>query len=667
MFSEWKRKQDGVVGLDAVKSRLIEALRDLDKTPKENVKAAIDTQLGLGKTKKGKQRKQKLTTPGAELAAAVDKVAGAKQKATYNADNDTSLDARTAAILGKPPAKTGLDLAPDASLAGGERQTQAPVVSLKKPSGDMASETPPDALSGLAKSVNTSLGGKRPDMAGRSVGVNRNENAVVEAIHLMQNEGMIDGDELRDVLREKHYQFQDAQGGAIGDPYDDKRATAGVNSAVNTAKLMHQHFNNGMPKPITGGVFGSQFTDVPDENRTGIYDYLMSNLASSLGKNRLGARREGARRDYNDEEYRKEGNKILKELIVDDRDSGSKPKDLFTPADVYLANAEAEPSIIRDFEVIQKMFDSGDIDEKQMLKSFTHMLQKKHQQRDLVGYSLKELSDGASGKITEANTSADDLTQAVSSVINGDVQLPMSFNPKTTKGQTRLTGNRNFTFNMLLKMMQDGEEVDMDDIKFASSSAVRPSKAKVEPFGAKPDTGTRQKLGETPIDMLRNLVKEYSGEELDDNINYVSGDKRETILQSDNYSEEQIGQWGDLVQDLADNPSQRFDINKSNIGINGEEMAPGDFIRAALKNFNFSDEERNSQEQYVDRGGQQYDRVESRFDTHSMLRNIRIFKALRNADKDGKLHDLLGGMVFNAQRLNTSEDSPFFPFAKIAN
>lgn len=96
-------------------------------------------------------------------------------------------------------------------------------------------------------------------------------------------------------------------------------------------------------------------------------------------------------------------------------------------------------------------------------------------------------------------------------------------------------------------------------------------------------------------------------------------------------------------------------------------MEAGDFIEQILNNFNFSDEERASTDKYIDRGGQQYDRVESRFDTHSMLRNLRLFKALRNADSDNRLHELLGGFISNAQRLNTSEDSPFFPFAKVAN
>lgn len=89
MFSDWLKKDDPQ-GLEAVRLRLLEGLSELPDGKKKAVKDIIDKRLGLGQTAAGRQRKQNLSSPGEELATAVDKAAGASQSATYDPKKDAT-------------------------------------------------------------------------------------------------------------------------------------------------------------------------------------------------------------------------------------------------------------------------------------------------------------------------------------------------------------------------------------------------------------------------------------------------------------------------------------------------------------------------------------------------------------------------------------------------
>ena len=527
-----------------------------------------------------------------------------------------------------------------------------------------------DELQVDGNEVNLPVSPNRVGTAGGSPDKNRGENASVEALWAMHQQGMHhSSDELKGLLS-RHFSQRDD-----GSNWTDEQVNSKVESAIKTAQLMLNHFDNGAPKPINVGVDNGAYHDVPDENRTQLYDDILDILYKAVGQRYTSANPRAGRRDWNEAEITTEGRKQLAALVtgkeaLQPKGPGQQSegisadfKAIVSPHDVYLSNAETENRTREDFQLLADAYadsadDNPEIADSQFLKSFLSLLSTKGRNRDLMGYSLKELQDGNNGKIAERNQMPGELNQILNSIITGDVNFPTVMNQ--SRGQNpRLKLNRGFTFDTLTQLLDTlGEQEDIA-ARFSSSTARRPSKFKVEP------QGDGAMMGETPIHITSELIRRFTGEERDDNINFVRGEggadnPRAVLENAEAYSPEQIQYWKDFVQDLVDNPSERFNLGKQDFILNNQQTSPQDWIGGLLGLHNGGDAPE----------GTNFDTIEGRMDVLSMLRNLRMFKALRNADNDTEnngLQEILSLIIGGSGRYNTREEDYFAPHAKIAN
>ena len=528
-------------------------------------------------------------------------------------------------------------------------------VKVKK--GQPHPDQPMDEITGKPKEINSAGDNKRPDMSGGSVGNERDENSTLEAIHAIYNLGLSD-DELNERVG-RHYQFKDAGGGAQGDEYSDKERETKIKGAIEGARKILAHFTRGdnsielglgsLGKGITPG---GQNTDIPDDFRSDFLDVIQRDMFGAISD------REGG-----------SAMQIITDELFGGGGSGN-TKDNLWPADIFLTNKDEEGRIRGDFDKLKEVFmEDGDnmISPGIFVQMVGEMLAREHRDGNTVGYSLKELfPDKYDTKVYDTNTEFDTPAQILTSVVRGDINIPTGF--KTNKAGV-LRGKKGFNFDQLTDMLLNPEDEDSQYKaipKFAGMTRGKPGYYKVEPVGQ----GAEPRFGMAPTNLMRKLVQDVTGDELSYNTNDASpdgsgGSKPEDVLNSPNFDDSQIEYWQDMLEDLTKNPSKTFNIgNEFQWG--DENVSPRDFIKNMLTSFNMTDDELNSDDKFVQRGEHQYDKVEGRMETISMLKNFRMYQMFRNADNKGELSDVLGRLISSGGKISTSEEDPFFPFAKVA-
>ena len=162
------------------------------------------------------------------------------------------------------------------------------------------------------------------------------------------------------------------------------------------------------------------------------------------------------------------------------------------------------------------------------------------------------------------------------------------------------------------------------------------------------------------------MVRDYTGEDINDNISYTKEDGSSTgsdlksIGNARNYTDDESTYWQEQIQDLIDNPSEKFNIGNSPFSnFQGEEVEGKEWIKQLIDGYNVSEED------YDSSSGRS--RSDYRTDVLSFLRNMRVFKMFRNADKDGKFNDIMRQVIGESSKVNTDSEDLFFPFTKIAS
>ncbi len=507
--------------------------------------------------------------------------------------------------------------------------------------------------------VNSGGDEKRLDSSGNSKNTVRGENSVIEALSAIQNLGLEGKDLEKRIL--KHFQYKQLEGGAQGEAYTDNEKSSKLNSALKSAEAILHHFDNGQGNDLRFGKMGGQHTDVEDQYRTNIYDDIYTQMFETLGrKEKLKVNKpQGPKgREWTQEEMKKLGRKTLMDAFAGKGNNPSEIEAMLSPTDIYASKADKEDEIRQHFQELADVYtkNDGDMTPGTYGHLVSELLRKKGESKELMGYSLKDITGDNSVYTRESNMHPDKFVKFVNAAINGDVDL------KTIVDGNRM--KRNFNFDSVIDSLTEDGEDDRFNANFASSTATRPSMYKIEPFGF------GAKLGIHPSPLAKDMIKRYSGEDINDNVIYQHedgtplGKNYAAIKNSPNYDEDKIQYWENYMQELIDNPSDRFNIGSTPFSMNGEEMEGKQWMRKLLENYNLGEDE---DPENLTRNNQPYDLQDSRFDTLSFVRNLRTFKMMRDADKNGKFTDLMSEIIGGAAKVNTSDQDLFFPFTKIAN
>tara|TARA_R110002012_G_scaffold168570_2_gene332093 strand:- start:108 stop:1988 length:1881 start_codon:yes stop_codon:yes gene_type:complete len=512
-------------------------------------------------------------------------------------------------------------------------------------------DQPMDEITGERKEVNVAgrfdgqgRQNKRPDMAGRSVQKERDEMATLEAIHAIHNLGL-SGEELEERVA-RHFVNKDSQGGGIGDEYTDRERREAMSSAIKSAQRMIAHFNN-QDGEIGIGSKAGQSTDVPDENRSSFFDDVYGQMMDDI-EGRTGESPRAV---------------LLKALFDSEEGSGNFDDNIW-PADVYLTNKDKEEEMRKQFDTLHQTYlkdvDRDKISPERYYTMFAELVAQMHRNGDATGYSLKKLANDPD-RLVDAlsfNTNPDDPARIISSIITGDIDIPTEMK---LDRDGNLKGKKGFGFKQLTQLEDNGQEVDVP-AKFDAKIANKPNYYKAEPT---PLAGDNARLGMVPTPQLRQMIEEITGEAIGFNTNEVPGSSPVDILKSENFSPEQMEYWGDFIDDLIQNPSETFNLGNNNFSWGGEETDGRGFMNNLLESFNLSDEEREQDDDIVQRGEHGYNRVNQRMETMSMLKNFRMMKMFRDAERDGNLPDVLGRLIALSGKVNTKDTDPFMAFTKI--
>ena len=509
----------------------------------------------------------------------------------------------------------------------------------------------------------------RADAPGSSVDKYRDENATLEVINNLHHLGMsVDDPEFLEMIATHFVADQN------GNPIKPADRKSKVEAAIKAGQAILEDFR-GDGKDIKLGRFGGQQTGIDDGFRDNLYDEVVEKLFYSVGKKRSGKSGTSAAAIRN---AKGEGRKEIQGKLFGTEDNPANLKDILQNADIYLTDGNKSDQLRERFNEILSSYESdtdGKISTEDVVKQVTEMLSHAMREGSMTGYSLKEIRKNAPVKMEMLNQSPQSFIKLANAAIRGDIAFPNQWNTqkdsRDKSGLERLTARRNFSFDLLMDAINvaDGEESESKEMeaKYSSSTPTKPSKFKLEPFGF------GAKMGETPKPIVTQVLQKFAGEGVDDMLPVTSGEdkivgsKEKDALKIENFSEEQIQYWQDYIEDLVQNPSEKFNLGKSPFSIDGEEMSPSDFINTTLQNFGISDEEKQSGERVLDRGGKPYDSVKSRFETLGMLRNLRMWKALRNADNDGRFDEIVQTIIGGAGKMNTKPEGVFWPKVQVGS
>ena len=324
---------------------------------------------------------------------------------------------------------------------------------------------------------------------------------------------------------------------------------------------------------------------------------------------------------------------------------GARPsKDSWNTTDVYLVKASKEREIMDTINLVIKdpvLFDSKDAHEME-LASINRYLAYLTKEKELIGISLKE-TDFGDPRVTETNIKS--LSEDIE-VSNGEITSTDGLKTwmeviegKGASGKTDFKGNSltyeaQFNIGNYIKKYKYESKVSSLD-----NHATEPRDLVVGARGKYTTAAARN--GSVPVPKMAQIIKKYSGEDINHNIPGAGQD----------FTDAQIKYWQNYFTAVKRDTT----IKKSFGDLSIEQMrkktvySPEDFIAVCAS----------------------MDRVNRNKTTgfplkfRSKLRLLRYIKAFIEAKSNGKLDEIIAEMYFASSKINMTDEDLSGPFIKI--
>ena len=318
-------------------------------------------------------------------------------------------------------------------------------------------------------------------------------------------------------------------------------------------------------------------------------------------------------------------------------------KDSWNTADVFLVNAQKEGQILKRVKELQSDFQNF-VAPEIFVGTLNAYLSELVKNNHLIPISLKKQTKNAPVKVTETNV--DDVPVEGLKPFDGEfLAKPYSYFDIVNRGS-----KLNFTGNSLFykASVQIGNYPYFYQIEQRLQG--KSSKAEVKDLVVKGDKGKRgpadAQTGNVPMPQFMALVKDYTGEDYDQNIPAI-GSKIDGEY------------WSDYLETIYKQAQEKLDFDFGGFTIFGKKYTPKEFMEFAIRLDNLPD----------DRIKILYKMNKNAFSAklRNKLRHLRTIKAILKAQKKKKLSEFLMIIYFRAAKMNISDKDLVSPFLKVSS
>tara|TARA_Y100001937_G_scaffold83722_1_gene113273 strand:+ start:4007 stop:5290 length:1284 start_codon:yes stop_codon:yes gene_type:complete len=314
-------------------------------------------------------------------------------------------------------------------------------------------------------------------------------------------------------------------------------------------------------------------------------------------------------------------------------------KDSWNTADVFVVNANQERFILNRVKQLQKQFEEPTPPEI-FVGTLNAYLSQLARQNILLPISLKKQTKNAPVKVTPTNIDSVPI-EGVAATNGSFLATPYSYFDIVDRG-----GKLNFIGNSLFFKAQFLVGAYPYNYQIEQRMQGNSSKAEVKDLVVKGKKGKRgpadAQTGNVPMPLMKQLIKEYSGESYDDRI---------TMKLDEKYWVNYFAQ----VYKMA-----KGSFNFGGLSIFGKKLTPEQFMRQAIQIDNMTDKEVKSL----------YNISKNAFSAklRNKLRHLRTIKSIVKSQKNGNsFSKLLMFIYFRAAKMNIDQKDLVGPFLKVSS
>ena len=314
-------------------------------------------------------------------------------------------------------------------------------------------------------------------------------------------------------------------------------------------------------------------------------------------------------------------------------------KDSWNTADVFVVNSNQERFILTQVKEFQKQFEDPTPPEI-FVGTVNAYLSQLARNNTLLPISLKKQTKNAPVKVTPTNL--DPVPVEGLSATNGQfLAKPYSYFEISDRG-----GKINFKGNSLFFKAQFSVGAYPYNYQIEQRMQGKSSKAEVKDLVVKGNKGKRgpadAQTGNVPMPLMKQLIKEYSGEGYDDKI---------TDKLDENY-------WVPYFVSIYNASKKTFDLGT--LTIMGESRTPEQFMKQAIKIDSMTDKQVRVL----------YKASKNAFSSklRNKLRHLRTIKSILNAQQKGDAFSkFLMYIYFRAAKMNINQEDLVGPFLKVSS
>jgi len=307
-------------------------------------------------------------------------------------------------------------------------------------------------------------------------------------------------------------------------------------------------------------------------------------------------------------------------------------KDSWNTADVYMSKRVDDRQMKRQIDVLKEEYD--DLDPEIYVGTVNAFMSKMLKEKKMLPISLKQKTRGADVNIYETNVN---LGPDGLDVKSGSIETPL----KTVMDVTARRGDTDFAGNSLrfAAKFEAGTYAKKYSWETKGSSktadATEPRDLVLNNKG-KYTTATARN-GSIPGPKMAELVKKYTSEDINHNI------PMSRVL-----NDTEVKYWQSYIKSINNTNRPNVPIDLGNFTIDGKNVTPEEFI----KMLSLMDKGKP--------GGKNMDQK-----IRAKLRHLRYIKMFYEADKKGKLGELISHAYFLSSKMNINDGDLAGPFIKV--
>jgi len=309
----------------------------------------------------------------------------------------------------------------------------------------------------------------------------------------------------------------------------------------------------------------------------------------------------------------------------------SNKKDSWNTADVYMVKKADNAQIKKDVDNLRETF--ADLDPEIYVGTVNRYMSQRLDAKILLPISLKQKTRGADVKVTPTNL---ELGPDGLEVISGSIETPMkTVMDVTDRGGIDFAGN-SLRFAARFEAGAYAKKYSWESKGSSKTADATEPRDLVLNNKGKYTTATARN-GSIPGPKMEELVKKYTGEDINHNIPMTR-----------KMNETEIKYWESYIEKIVSTNNRNVPIDLGTFKISGKVVTPKNFIRNIA---------------LMDQGKPGNKNMDQKI--RAKLRHLRYIKMFFEADKKGLLGELISHAYFLSSKMNISQEDLAGPFIKV--